>query len=260
MNAIGIVAALHDEIAGLIQEMGPDVVVHHVGQRDYHVGVLYGQRCVVVLARIGKVAAAATTVTLIREFDVQEVIFTGLAGAVAPHVRVGDVVVAQTLLQHDLDASPLFAKYEVPLLGRSYFDADATLSDRLAQCAHDYLNRDFVHHIDPDVKKQFSLNAPSVHRGAIISGDQFVGDAQRVQVLRDALPDALCVEMEGAAVAQICYEYDIPFAVLRTISDAANDSASIDFSAFLKHVARVYSAGVLRRYLSGSVQEQPQQN
>ena len=93
-----------------------------------------------------------------------------------------------------------------------------------------------------------------MHRGTIISGDQFVGDAGRVQALRDALPDALCVEMEGAAVAQICYEYGVPFAILRTISDSADDSASVDFSAFLKHVARVYSAGVLRRYLAGSKQ------
>lgn len=241
---------MHGEIAGLVQEMGPDVVVRRIGQRDYHIGVLHGQRCVVVLARIGKVAAAATTVTLISEFQVQEVIFTGLAGAVASHVRVGDVVVAQSLIQHDLDASPLFPQYEVPLLGRSHFDADETLSDRLSQCMHDYLQHDFSSSIAPEVREQFNLTAPAVHRGTIISGDQFVGDADRVQDLRNALPDALCVEMEGAAVAQICYEYDVPFAVLRTISDSADDSASIDFSAFLENVARVYSAGVLHRYLS----------
>lgn len=241
---------MHDEIAGLVRDMGPDVEIRRIGRRDYHVGTLYGQRCVVVLARIGKVAAAATTVTLISEFQVRQVIFTGLAGAVAPHVRVGDVVVAQSLLQHDLDASPLFAQYEVPLLGRRHFDADASLSDHLFRCMQDYLQQDLADHIAPEIREQFDLGAPAVHRGVIISGDQFVGGAQRVQALRDALPDALCVEMEGAAVAQVCYEYGIPFAVLRTISDSADDSASIDFSAFLENVARLYSAGVLRRYLS----------
>lgn len=257
MKTIGIIAAMHDEIAGLVQEMGSDVVRHHIGRRDYHVGTLHGQRCVVVLARIGKVAAAATTVTLIREFDVQEIIFTGLAGAVSSHIRVGDVVVAQALLQHDLDASPLFAPYEVPLLGRDRFDADVAVSDRLAQCMHDYLQDDFSRHVPAEIQAQFRLDAPTVHRGIIISGDQFVGDAKRVQALRDVLPDALCVEMEGAAVAQICYEYDVPFAVLRTISDSADNSASVDFSAFLENVARVYSAGVLRRYLSAALQEKP---
>lgn len=255
MKTIGIMAAMHDEIAGLVQEMGLDVKVHRMGQRDYHVGILHGQRCVVVLARIGKVAAAATTVTLIREFGVQEIIFTGLAGAISPDVRVGDVVLGRCLLQHDIDASPLFAKYEVPLLGRSRFDADPALSERLEQCLHDYFKYDFNHHVGAERSQQFGLDGPAVHHGTIISGDQFVGDAAQVQALRTALPDALCVEMEGAAVAQICYEYDLPFAVLRTISDSADDSASVDFSTFLEHVASVYSTGILRRYLAAVEQE-----
>lgn len=255
MKTIGIMAAMHDEIAGLLHEMGSDVQVHSVGQRDYHVGMLHGQRCVVVLARIGKVAAAATTVTLIREFGVQEIIFTGLAGAVSSQVRVGDVVLATALLQHDIDASPLFAQYEVPLLGRSRFDADAVLSERLEKCLHDYFEHDFAQHVGPDTRQQFGLLQPVVHQGTIISGDQFVGDSAQVQALRTALPDALCVEMEGAAVAQICYEYELPFAVLRTISDSADDSASVDFSAFLEHVASVYSTGILRRYLAALKQE-----
>lgn len=253
MKPIGIIAALEDEIAGLVQEMGPGAVTRHIGQRDYHVGTLYGQRCVIVLARVGKVAAAATTVTLIHEFDVQEVIFTGVAGAVASHVQVGDVVVAHTLLQHDLDARPLFAQYEVPLLERSCFDADAVLSQRLYHSICSYLQHDAMLHIDTRTRDQFGLHAPAVHRGTIISGDQFVGNGQRIQALRQALPDALCVEMEGAAVAQICYEYNVPFAVLRTISDKADDSASVDFTAFLSNVARHYSAGVLRQFLSGPV-------
>lgn len=239
---------MHDEIAGLLQEMDAGVVTQCIGRRDYHAGTLHGQPCVIVLARIGKVAAAATTVTLIREFDVQKIVFTGLAGAVAPKVSRGDVVVADRLLQHDLDVSPLFPQYEVPLLGRSYFDTCTQLSDRLSQCAQDYLNYDFNTRIDRETREQFGLAIPSVHRGNIISGDQFVSDVRSVQALRTALPDALCVEMEGAAVAQICYEYDIPFAVLRTISDSADDHAGSDFSAFLELVARHYSAGILRRF------------
>lgn len=256
MKTIGIMAAMHDEIAGLVQEMGPDVRVERIGQRDYHVGQLHGQRCVVVLARIGKVAAAATTVTLIREFKVDEIIFTGLAGAVSRDVKVGDVVVAACLLQHDIDASPLFPPYEVPLLGRSRFNADAVLSERLAGCMLEFLEHDFAADVSAATREQFALDAPAIHRGTIISGDQFVGDAARVQGLRSALPDALCVEMEGAAVAQICHEYSLPFAVLRTISDSADDSASVDFNAFLEQVARVYSAGVLRRYLAAAAQHQ----
>lgn len=260
MKTIGIMAAMHDEIAGLVQEMGSGVEVHRIGQRDYYVGELHGQRCVVVLARIGKVAAAATTVTLIREFAVQEIIFTGLAGAVSSDVRVGDVVLAQSLLQHDINASPLFPQYEIPLLGRSHFQTDPGLNQRLTQCLHDYFEQDFGDQLGPERRRQFGLDRPAVHQGTIISGDQFVGNIERVRGLRAALPDALCVEMEGAAVAQICYEYDLPFAVLRTISDSADESAGIDFSAFLEHVARVYSTGILRRYLVASGRKSVLQN
>lgn len=250
MSTIGILAALHDEIAALLTAMGPDVVTHRIGQRDYHVGMLSGRKCVLVLARVGKVAAAATAVTLIREFNASVVVFTGLAGAVADHVRVGDVVVAQSLLQHDLDVRPLFPRYEVPLLGRSYFDADARLAALLVQCANDYLTEDLPGQVSVAIRDGFGVSTPAVHSGTIISGDVFVSDTAAVAALRDGLPDALCVEMEGAAVAQICYEYGVPCGVLRTISDRADSTASIDFSAFLAQVASFYSAGILRRFLS----------
>lgn len=250
MNPLGIMAALHDEIAVLLQEMDDGVVTHRIGQRDYHEGRLYGQPCVVVLARIGKVAAAATAVTLIREFNVQNIVFAGVAGGVTSDVRVGDIVVATHLLQHDIDASPIFPRYEVPLLQQSRFAACGELSQRLASSAQAYLDDDFSGQVSFVARQEFNLVAPTVHIGTIISGDQFVNDSKKVRALADALPDALCVEMEGAAVAQICFEYDIPFAVFRTISDSADHTASTDFSAFLGQVARYYSAGVLRRFLA----------
>lgn len=247
---IGIMAALHDEVAALVAAMGPDARVHTVGQRDYYVGMLMGCECVLVLARIGKVAAAATAVTLIREFNAGSVIFAGLAGAVATHVRVGDVVVARHLLQHDLNASPLFPRYEVPLLGRSHFDACEALTTMLADCASRYLAEGFPHEVSAATRQNFGVDRPSVHIGTIASGDCFVNDVAGLAALRQALPEVLCVEMEGAAVAQICHEYGIPCAVFRTISDRADDSAGVDFSAFLKQVASFYSAGILRRFLS----------
>ncbi|KAA0890325.1 5'-methylthioadenosine/adenosylhomocysteine nucleosidase [Pusillimonas sp. ANT_WB101] len=247
---IGIMAALHDEVAALVAAMGPSARVYTIGQRDYYEGSLMGCECVLVLARIGKVAAAATAVTLIREFNAGCVIFAGLAGAVAAHVRVGDVVVARQLLQHDINASPLFPRYEVPLLGRSHFDACEALTATLAECATRYLAESFPHEINDATRHQFGVDQPTVHVGTIASGDCFVNDMAGVVALRQALPEVLCVEMEGAAVAQICHEYSIPCAVFRTISDRADDSAGVNFSAFLAQVASFYSAGILQRFLS----------
>ena len=89
-----------------------------------------------------------------------------------------------------------------------------------------------------------------MHRGLIISGDQFVASATSVDLLRAALPDALAVEMEGAAIAQVCYEYGVPCAIVRTISDTADAHAPASFVTFLTELAGTYSSGILRRFLS----------
>lgn len=248
MQRIGIMAAVQGEIAGLLRRL-ENVTVTRIGMRDYHQGTLHGHACVVVLARMGKVAAAATAVTLIREFGVDCLLFTGLAGGVAENARVGDVVIGTSLLQHDLDASPLFPRHEIPLLACSRIETDKGLSVLLEKAARDYLSRDLERDISPSTMQSFGLSTPQVHIGLIVSGDQFVNSATAVQALRTELPDALCVEMEGAAVAQVCHEYGAPFAIARTVSDRADDNASHDFNGFLEGVASHYSAGILSRAL-----------
>lgn len=246
---LGIMAALHDEIAGLLAHMGPDAACRRIGMRDYYVGELYGQPCVVVLARIGKVAAAATAVTLIRDFDVRALLFTGLAGGIAPGVRVGDVVIADALVHHDLDARPLFPQYEVPLLAVSLLPTDARMNGVLAQCAADYLALALARDVDAATRDLFAIGAPMLHRGLVASGDRFVGDADTAAAVHAGLPDTLCVEMEGAAVAQVCHEYQVPCAVMRTISDRADAAAPVDFAAFLNHIASHYSSGIVSRFI-----------
>lgn len=238
---LGIVAALPQELAGLIAVMRADPALrtHTAGQRAYYVGNLWGTACVLTLARIGKVAAAATTAALIHQFGVAGVVFTGVAGAAAAHVRVGDIVLADSLMQHDLDASPLFPRYQVPLLGIDRFPTDAMLTGRLARAADAFLR-----------SAALWPGASALHRGLILSGDRFIADQASVVALRQALPEALAVEMEGAAAAQVCYEYGVPCAVLRSISDAADAGAPDSFSRFLEEGASRYSYGILQRFLA----------
>ncbi|KUZ70959.1 S-adenosylhomocysteine nucleosidase [Burkholderia ubonensis] len=244
---LGILAALPEELGDLIAAMRAEGAVETVtlGRRDYHVGTVHGAACVVTLARIGKVAAAATVSALIHVFGVAGVVFTGVAGGVAHAVRVGDVVVADTLLQHDLDASPLFPRYEVPLLGATHFDTDVELSARLkAACAQ------FIAEEGGALAERFRLAGAQLRNGLVISGDRFVSSEREVVALRDALPDALAVEMEGAAIAQVCVEHGVPFALVRTISDTADDHATQSFSHFLSEIASSYSSGILKRFLT----------
>ena len=224
----------------------PYKLIH--GQRTYWVGQLWEIDAVCVLSRIGKVAAAVTTTTLVEKFGVTHILFTGVAGAGDKTIQVGDIVVAESLVQHDMDASPLFPRFEVPLTGLTHFQADRQLSARLLAAAHAFLEEDFEEAIDAREKAAFGLIRPRLHRGLIASGDQFVNDRAHINALNAALPGLVAVEMEGAAVAQVCYELGLPCAILRTISDNANENAAPDFLRFVKSVAARYAFAIVRRF------------
>lgn len=251
---LGVLAALPQELGDLIATMQAEsgVLTRTLGRRDYHLGTVHGAPCVVTLARVGKVAAAATASALIHVFDVDAVVFTGVAGGVGPDVHVGDVVVGETLLQHDMNAEPLFPRHEIPLLARSRFEADQALAAALAAACERFIAEESAALAARfgAALPRFETTLPRVHRGLVISGDQFVASAAAVGALRAALPDALAVEMEGAAIAQVCHEYDVPCAVVRTISDTADEHASTSFSSFLTEIAGTYSTGILRRFLA----------
>jgi adenosylhomocysteine nucleosidase len=238
-----IVAALHDELASVLAQM-PDEHRQSVGGRDFWLGHLHGQAVVAVLSGIGKVAAATTATLLLERFQVGRVVFTGVAGGLGAGVRVGDVVVAEAFLQHDMDASPLFPRHEVPGYRRSRFEADQPLADRLASAAAAML-ADLPHTLPQTTRTAFGLEAPRLHRGLIVSGDRFVSTTAESAALQSELPDALAVEMEGAAFAQVCHDFGVPLAVVRTISDRADDTAHVDFPRFLREVASRYSGAMI---------------
>ncbi len=243
MTRTAIVSALHDELASVLALM-PDEQKQTVGGRECWVGHLHGQDVVAVLSGIGKVAAATTATLLIQHFKVQRIVFTGVAGGLGPGVQVGDVVLARSFLQHDMDASPLFPRHEVPLYGRSRFDADPALADAL-ELACERMLQGLPQQLGEQTVTTFGLQAPRLHQGLLISGDRFVATTAESQALQCELPDALAVEMEGAAFAQVCHDFGVPLAVVRTISDRADDAAHVDFPKFLREVASRYSGAVI---------------
>ena len=244
-------SAMHEELALLLAAM-PDEQRVRVAGRDFWQGHWQGRSVVVVLSRIGKVAAATTATALIERFGVDRVVFTGVAGGIGPGVRVGDVVLADSFVQHDMDASPLFARHEVPLYGRSRFATDVRLSQGLGLAAQQVLAR-VADHVGGEAVAEFALHAPQLHRGLIASGDRFVSTTPECRALQRALPEALAVEMEGAAVAQVCADYGVPFAALRTVSDRADDDAHADFGRFIQAVASRYSLAMLSAWLPATV-------
>ncbi|MFM2036930.1 MAG: 5-methylthioadenosine/S-adenosylhomocysteine nucleosidase [Pseudomonadota bacterium] len=256
---IAIISALHEELSAVLlalntateERVGGSGKVEKVSVagREFSLGRLGGREVVMVLSKVGKVAAAATATVLAERFDVQAMLFTGVAGGLGPTVRVGDVVVASQFLQHDLDASPLFPRYEVPLYGRSRFDADPQLSAALMQAAQATLS-DMRGTLGAAAVNEFDLHQSQVYSGLVISGDRFVSTSQESLALVQALPEAQAVEMEGAAIAQVCHDYGLPFAAVRTISDRADDAAHADFNRFISEVASRYSAAIIQRALA----------
>lgn len=244
---LGIISALQEEQHGLVEAMqGLSTLTH--GMREYATGELYGIDTVCVLSRIGKVAAAMTATMLVEKYGVTHILFTGVAGAADARVKVGDLVIAESLVQYDMDASPLFPRFEVPLTGLSHFSSDVHLSMQLASAANDFLENDFTDAIGELERKDFGLVKPKIHRGLIGSGDQFVSSRYHLTQLNSSLSGLLAVEMEGAAVAQVCFELGVPFAVIRTISDNANEDAATDFMRFVKTVAAQYAFHIVRRF------------
>ena len=243
---LGLISAMAQEQAGLIDSMR-DPHTSNRGMRDYVQGSLWDTQCVCVLSRLGKVAAAATAATLIERFEVTHILFTGVAGAADQQVQVGDIVIADQLIQHDMDASPLFPRFQIPLIGLSHFAADIALTDKVALAVNTFIDRDFRLAIDAADQQQFKIHNPRVHRGLIASGDEFIDSRVKLAELKQALPNLLAVEMEGAAVAQVCFEFGVPFTVIRTISDGANEDAPVDFMQFIERVAARYAFGIARR-------------
>ncbi len=244
MTTLAILSALAQEQHGLIGLMQHPAKTSHAG-RDFWQGTLQGQKVVLGLSKMGKVAAATTATALIERFGAQRLVFTGVAGGLGEGIHVGDVVVGHSFVQHDLDVSPLFPRYEVPLYGKAQFDADAALTSALFKASQLALSQ-------PELRTAYP--AAQVHMGRIASGDRFVSKAGESRALRADLQAAghavLAVEMEGAAVAQVCHDYGIPFAVVRTISDRADDDAHVDFPSFIDQVASQYARVIMEKFLN----------
>ena len=243
---IGIMSAMREEIAALIDNIETAERVVE-GMRTYYRGRLWGKEVVLVFSRWGKVASATTATHLINDFKVSEILFTGVAGAIEPSIQIGDVVIGEELYQHDMDARPLLDRFEVPLLRKKSFSCHKEKNALLSISVDKFLEKkeDFI---SEEQLSFFGISRPKNVTGQIASGDQFVSDPKMIGRIRKDLPGVLCVEMEGAAVAQVCYEYRLPFNIIRTISDNADDNSHVDFPRFASEVASRYAQGIIHKY------------
>ena len=214
-ETIGIISAMDTELKLLLENAQIDHV-DHIGNRDYYVGELCGVPVVLLRLGIGKVNAASGTATLLDRYDVSEVVFTGVAGAVSDETEVLDIVVATDLLQHDYGviSNDGFVWTGAQLGTDAVYLCDEELVEMAWESAVEVLGEDHV------------------FTGTVVSGDQFVSSAAYVKKLQEDF-DAMACEMEGAAVAIVCSEYGVPFVVIRSMSDKADGKAVKTYENFM---------------------------
>jgi len=242
LAVIGIMSALADEAHLILDKMEHKETVQ-IGCKEFVKGRFEETPIVFTLSGIGKVSAATTATLLISQFDVESIVFTGVAGGGAG-TEIGDVVIGHTYLQHDIDIRPIFPQFYIFSLNRQALSADDLLFDMMKTAADRFFEQGISF---PDL----GIHSPKVHAGVIASGDQFVYDPVHHETIaesvREVLPDGFqAIEMEGAAVAQVCHELQVPFIVIRAISDKADHSAKVDFLNFTQKVASLYSYGILK--------------
>ncbi|MFC0561999.1 5'-methylthioadenosine/adenosylhomocysteine nucleosidase [Halalkalibacter alkalisediminis] len=210
---IGIIGAMNEEIERMRAEMKV-TETHQFATVTFYEGTLNEKEIILCKCGVGKVNAALTTQILVDQFAITHLLFTGVAGAVDESLDVGDLVISTSAMQHDIDVTALgFKKGQIPYFeGSSDFQADNRLVKLAVEAAEESTDRHIV-------------------QGRIVSGDQFVADAKYVQALRYEF-QAVCVEMEGAAVAQVAAMNEVPFVIIRSMSDKANGEASINFAEF----------------------------
>ena len=215
MKTIGIIGAMEVEVAILKDKM-EDVRIIKKASMDFYEGILAGKKVVVVRSGIGKVNAGICAQILADVFSVDAIINTGIAGSLNKNINIGDIVLSTDVVQHDMDATGFgYRKGQIPQMPVFFFNADDNLRRLAAEVCKE---------VNPDIQ---------VFEGRIASGDQFVCD-QDVKNRIVSEFSAYATEMEGAAIGQAAYLNEIPFLVVRAISDKADGSAQMDYSEFEK--------------------------
>lgn len=231
----GILGAFDEEVTYLLTQVQhkKDITIQQV---HFTEGTLNGKHVVVAQTGVGKVNAAITTTLMLEHFQPHEIIFTGIAGALNPQLSPGDLVIGTRVAYHDYGAivpdsmvrkptSNPFTLQKNPL----YFTCDSALVAKarvLSQTIKlEYIKHDTITH------------QPQIITGTIVTGDVFVSSEQAAQNLQQQL-QADATEMEGAAIAQVCWQQKIPFIVIRSMSDKANNNAHMDIASFYKIAAR----------------------
>lgn len=225
---LGIISAMDIELALIKQDMQVEAT-DTINSRIFDIGTINEIPCVCVKAGIGKVNAAITAQLLIHKYDVAAIIFTGVAGGIDPLLDIGDIVISKKVVHHDYGQIVLDTFVPWDTMG---FAADSSLVAIAVKAA----GRAEFEEVPKKICKETG-HYPQATVGTIATGDQFISSEEKRKWI-EAIFHAACVEMEGAAVAQVCAVNNIPFVIIRSLSDLANENADVEFELFAEYAAQ----------------------
>ncbi|GIQ80215.1 MTA/SAH nucleosidase [Kipferlia bialata] len=228
---LGIMTATtreYEKIAHMVDGANKEVR----GGVTYVDGEIYDRRVTVCRSDIGKVCAAISTTVLLDRYECDAIIFVGSAGGLFNGCKIGDIVIGTELVQHDMDCSPLMDKLILPSLDIARLPVKPEVTQFMFDAASSLVQSQEFKKVlaKPGVSEELGITAPKVHKGVIVTGDKFVATAATRDGIMSAIPDAYVAEMEGAAMAQVCYTWGAPYAVVRAVSDECDNH--IDFNKF----------------------------
>ena len=227
----GIIGAMKEEIFSLKEEFS-EIKTITAGCRNIYHGKIGDEDVVMAISGWGKVAAASTATSLINLFNVDRIVFVGLAGSLQKHLKIGDIIVGNKLIQHDVNLSGLdFPDVKPPFRDNFVFDVPEKCIGITERTVRKF-SQNLKAGLYPDLPMTYH---PDIYTGAIGTGDIFVSSEEHKKAITEKYPEILCTEMEGAAIAQVAADYNLPYMVIRIISDQADDEAAQAFTSFLFH-------------------------
>ena len=223
---IAIIGAMEEEVA-LLREKISNREQQTIAGCEYTTGNMDGAEVILLRSGIGKVNAAMSTTILLDRFKPDYVINTGSAGGFHPNLNVGDIIISSEVRHHDVDVTAFGYEYgQVPQLPAA-FEANSELVE-IAEAA------------------ATEIGSVQVVKGLIATGDSFMNDPKRVEAIRDKFLNLQAVEMEAAAIAQVSYQFGIPFVIIRSLSDIAGKESDVSFEQYLEKAA-LHSASLVMK-------------
>lgn len=227
-----------------------DIQKKVVSGKTYFVQEYSGYRLVMCECGIGKVCSSTVAAIMIGCFDVSLIVLIGVAGGLKTGISVGDIVVVDSVMQHDFDCRPFFPRHTIISINTDKMFTDAKLVNVLTDMSAKFLKEGYEKVVPQSLRVRYKLSQPVLHVGCSVAGDKFLESLSAKEEIKQRIPGVVAIEMEGGAVGQVCYEAGKPFVSLRVVSDLCDGNGLEEYDVYCESVASEVLNAIVSEFLS----------